>query len=277
MNSTHSELKKRIFTGILGGALVLAILFFGETIGVTVLGFIISLGMLQEFIGITFQLHDKKEKKLLLFGLLWLIVFTNYWIPRIEYVLLLFYFFILFGYFLFTADDHESEQSLKIHFQELMISLFGGLYLCFIPMYLVLIRTSPNGKKWIIFFFLLNWLSDTAAYFIGKKYGKRRLWPKISPKKTIEGALAGLGSGIVLAIFYKFIFFRDMSYFSVFFTPLLVGTLAQMGDLCESFFKRAYQRKDSGEILPGHGGFLDRFDGVIFSAPLMYACIRLFS
>ncbi|MBI3534130.1 MAG: phosphatidate cytidylyltransferase [Deltaproteobacteria bacterium] len=224
MNSTHSELKKRIFTGILGGALVLAILFFGETIGVTVLGFIISLGMLQEFIEITFQLHDKKEKKLLLFGLLWLIVFTNYWIPRIEYVLLLFYFFILFGYFLFTADDHESEQSLKIH-----------------------------------------------------KYGKRRLWPKISPNKTIEGALAGLGSGIILAIFYKFIFFRDMSYFSVFFTPLLVGALAQMGDLCESFFKRAYQKKDSGEILPGHGGFLDRFDGVIFSAPLMYACIRLFS
>ncbi len=273
--SNPSELKKRVTTGVIGGAILLSVLLFGGKIGAAILGFVLSLGMLNEFIDITFSLPDKKHKKILLFGLLWLIGFTNFWIPRIEYILFLFYFFVLFGYFLFTADENEDETALKIHFQELMFSLFGGVYLVFLPLYLVLIRDSKNGREWIMFFFLLNWVMDSASYFVGKKYGKKRLYFKISPKKTVEGAWGGLGFGLFFTLLFKFLFFHSLAWVAVVLIPLGVGTMAQIGDLCESFLKRAYQKKDSGDILPGHGGFLDRFDGIVFSLPLMYACIRL--
>ena len=79
-----------------------------------------------------------------------------------------------------------------------------------------------------------------------------------------------------LALFSKAVFFREMPWGAVAVMPLVVGAVAQIGDLCESMVKRAYDKKDSGSILPGHGGFLDRFDGVVFSLPVMYACVRLF-
>ena len=274
--SAHFQgLQKRIATGVLGGALLIATLIYGGRLGSALLAVLFSFGMLYEFIEINFHLPDKTEKKILLLGLTWLVSFANFWMPRTEYVLLLFLFFILFTYFLFTAEKHEGP-ALTLHFQELMFSLFGCLYLTFLPLYLVLIRDSANGLRWVLLFFLLNWAGDTAAYFVGIRYGKKKLYPKISPKKTVVGSLGGLGSGIVLTLLYKFLFFRGIPWLAILIIPLVVGCSSQLGDLCESFLKRAFGRKDSGTILPGHGGFLDRFDGVVFSLPLMYACIRIF-
>jgi phosphatidate cytidylyltransferase len=151
------------------------------------------------------------------------------------------------------------------------------MYLPMLWLYLPKIHESTNGVHWTLIFLLIVWSGDTGAYFAGKKYGKTKLYPKISPKKTREGGLGGLLAGLVIAFLYKVTLFHELSWGGVFVTPILVGTVAAVGDLCESFIKRAYDTKDSGAILPGHGGFLDRFDGVVFSLPVMYACIRVFS
>jgi phosphatidate cytidylyltransferase len=125
-------------------------------------------------------------------------------------------------------------------------------------------------------FFCIVWADDVVAYFVGKRFGRHKLYPLISPKKSLEGAEGGLIGGVVITVLYKLLIFNDLHWLGVVVIPLLVGVAAQVGDLCESFLKRAYGKKDSGSILPGHGGFLDRFDGVVFSLPVMYVCIRIF-
>lgn len=269
-----SELKKRVITGVMGGVILLLAVIFGGRIGTALLAVILSLGMFYEFIEMSFSLPDKDEKRLVLLGSTWLLAFANFWIPRAEYELLLLMFFGFFTYFLFTAERHGGE-FLQTHFRELVYSFFGGFYLAFLPLFLILIQDAEHGIRWTVFFFLLNWVNDSVAYFVGKKYGKRRLYFRISPKKTVEGAVGGVAGGILFALLYKTLFFWNMPWAAVLLIPLFVGSAAQLGDLCESFLKRAHFKKDSGSILPGHGGFLDRFDGVVFSLPVMYACMRL--
>lgn len=270
----QSELSKRVSVGLAGAALLLLIIIFGGVTGTAFLTVILSLGMVYEFVNICFSLPDLKEKRSLLLGLGWLVHFTNYWIPRAEYELLLIAFFFTFGYFLFTAGRHDRE-SFPTHFKELMYSIFGLLYLVFLPLFFVLIRDSRYGARWAILFLLIVWLGDTAAYFVGKRYGKRKLYPLISPKKTIEGAQASLAMSLVVALLYKILFFPSLHWSSAILISILISISSQVGDLCESFLKRAFNRKDSSSILPGHGGMLDRFDGVVFSLPIMYMCMRI--
>jgi phosphatidate cytidylyltransferase len=87
--------------------------------------------------------------------------------------------------------------------------------------------------------------------------------------------MGGLAGGLIIVIGYKLVLFPAMPWLAAVVMPIVVGTVSQVGDLCESFLKRAYDTKDSGSLLPGHGGCLDRFDSVVFSAPVMYGCVRL--
>jgi phosphatidate cytidylyltransferase len=271
----RSELSKRIQTGVAGALVVILLIVFGGGLGVAFIAAVMAVAMIYEFVEMTFTLPDRLEKRGFLMGIAWLLAFFNYWVPRAEYELLLVTFIALFSYFLFTSKRHEGE-TLKNHFQELMYSIFGLLYLAFLPLFLVLIRNSTGGVHWTILFLFIVWAGDTGAYFAGKKYGRHKLYPHISPKKTREGAIGGLLAGILITLIYKLIFFPSLSWFSGVAIPLIIGVAAPVGDLAESFLKRAFNKKDSGTLLPGHGGFLDRFDGVIWSAPIMYACIRVF-
>src|SRR5690606_12429800 len=128
------------------------------------------------------------------------------------------------------------------------------------------------GLEWLLFFFALHWIGDTAAYFVGKNFGRKKLMPWISPKKTVEGAAAHLLSAAALALVASAIFMLG-PWYQVFIVALLISLSAQLGDLFESFLKRAVKIKDSGKVLPGDGGFLDRFDGVVFSLPVLYTCL----
>jgi phosphatidate cytidylyltransferase len=98
----------------------------------------------------------------------------------------------------------------------------------------------------------------------------------VSPKKSVEGLYCGIGASLLAVILYKILFFTSMSWASAIFLPILIGVLAQVGDLAESLLKRAYGVKDSGTLLPGHGGILDRFDGIVFTLPIMYTGIQVF-
>jgi phosphatidate cytidylyltransferase len=269
-----SELKKRVLTGLVGAAALLSLILFGGTIGIFILTTIISLGMVFEYCGITLSMTDRNEKKYFLLLLAWVINFVNLMISNFEGPMLVMAFLSLFTYYLLTARRHDSSL-LASHLKELMSSLFGVVYLVLIPLYLVKIYGSINGIQWTFFFLFINWSVDIAAYFVGKKWGRHKLYPEISPKKSVEGALGGLLTSVITAFLCKMLFFKSLPWVGVYLVPILIGVVAQLGDFCESFLKRAFDKKDAGSILPGHGGFLDRFDGVVFSLPLMYACVRV--
>ena len=269
------ELKKRILTAIPGVAVLLFLLTLGGGVGATLVAAVISVAMIWEFTDITFSLPDKKEKRFILMGSAWLFIILNFWMSGAETALVVFFFLCMTSYFLFNAYEYEGDR-LKTHYQELMISLFGFVYLALLPSYLVSLRQAAFGVHWTMLFLFIVWAGDTGAYFVGQKYGRQKLYPHISPKKTLEGCYGGVLAGVVLSVLYKLLFFKQLSIFGAICIPLIIGVTGPVGDLAESFLKRAYDKKDASQLLPGHGGFLDRFDSVIFSLPIMYALTRVF-
>ena len=133
-----------------------------------------------------------------------------------------------------------------------------------------------DGSRWIFFLLLVVWLGDTAAYYVGSTIGRNELSPKISPKKTIEGAVGGLlGSALGAYLGHK-MFLPLAPLPHLLFLSWIVGAVSQIGDLCESALKRGAGVKDSSNLLPGHGGMLDRIDGVLFASPVIFGYIRFF-
>ncbi|OFZ19668.1 MAG: hypothetical protein A2X94_16550 [Bdellovibrionales bacterium GWB1_55_8] len=270
-----SELKKRVLTGVVGGSLFLLLLLFGGWIGIYLLTLVLVLGMVWEFSKIVLQQPDREEKLYLMMFLAWFLVIADLANPFWQAEALTTSFVILSLYFLLSAG-RQGPTHFAGHLRDLTFSLFGLIYLVVLPLFLPRIHGMPRGELWAVLFFLIVWLNDTAAYFVGKKYGRRKLYPTVSPQKTVEGALGGLVGGLLVSLVFGALFLRG-NWSAIVIAPLIVGPAAQAGDLVESLFKRAFEVKDSGSILPGHGGFLDRFDGVVFALPVMYAVLRLFA
>jgi phosphatidate cytidylyltransferase len=133
-----------------------------------------------------------------------------------------------------------------------------------------LVREFPPTGAWVLLTMVLAWGSDTAAYFVGRKLGKTKLAPRISPKKTIEGSIAGLAASVVGAVVMSF-FLPKLGVPDAVALGILAGVSGQAGDLLVSVLKRSSGVKDSGGILPGHGGILDRVDALAFTAPATWA------
>ena len=143
-----------------------------------------------------------------------------------------------------------------------------------------IVSKRPTGEQLLILGLMVVFVGDTTSYFVGKKYGKRKLWPALSPGKTIEGALAGavgsLVAGILNWALFKYLPHtrESLPLVTCLTIGLLAPPLAQSGDFLESLMKRAAGLKDSGSLLPGHGGLLDRTDGLAFVMPLIYFLYR---
>jgi phosphatidate cytidylyltransferase len=133
-----------------------------------------------------------------------------------------------------------------------------------------LVRDFPPTGAWVLLAMALAWGSDTTAYFVGRKFGKTKLAPRISPKKTLEGAAGGLAGSVVCAIIISF-FVPELPVVDAIALAVIAGVAGQGGDLFESVLKRSSGVKDSGTILPGHGGLLDRADALVFTAPVTWA------
>ena len=133
-----------------------------------------------------------------------------------------------------------------------------------------LVRSFDPTGAWVLLTMVLAWGSDTAAYFVGRKYGNTKLAPRISPKKTIEGSAGGLAAAVVGALIMSF-FLPGMKALDAIALGVLAGAAGQAGDLMMSVLKRSSGVKDSGGILPGHGGILDRVDALAFTAPATWA------
>jgi len=182
------------------------------------------------------------------------------------------------------------RSDLRSSFPAAMVSAFAFAYVCLPLIFLAQLRQHPSGAIWLMYLLLLVWAGDIFAYFVGKSLGRHLMSPRISPKKTWEGAaaslLASLGIGILLyqyglpvstALLNAHLIERQDGFFAL-QQPQLVPILllsaglnvaAQLGDLVESLIKRGAGVKDSGAILPGHGGMLDRIDALLFAAPVL--------
>lgn len=148
--------------------------------------------------------------------------------------------------------------------------VFGMIYIPLFLSFLVMIRMGTEGPLWVFFLLWVVAWGDTGALYVGTYWGRHKLCPSVSPKKTIEGALGGVAANLAAGWSLKLFFFDGMSALACTFIVLAVGVIGQIGDLFESLFKRAAGVKDSGSLLPGHGGILDRIDALLFAAPLAY-------
>jgi phosphatidate cytidylyltransferase len=148
--------------------------------------------------------------------------------------------------------------------------VFGVTYIAVFLSFLVLLYHESNGIHWVSFLLVIIAAGDTGAYYAGRTFGRHKLCPAVSPKKTVEGAIGGLVGNVVLAVGYKLLFMPFLSLPGAVLFALLVGAVGQTGDLFESEFKRSAGIKDSGNLLPGHGGFLDRIDALLFALPVAY-------
>jgi phosphatidate cytidylyltransferase len=165
---------------------------------------------------------------------------------------------------------------------DMMISFGGLVYVAFIGSFFIAIRSLPGGDWWMIVVFTSVWWADTGGYFIGKAFGKHRLAPRLSPKKSWEGYLAGIvlalgGSVLLLKIYYLLNLPVDpaITYPRVMLVGAFLSIFPTIGDLGISMLKRYFTVKDSGKILPGHGGMLDRIDSWLWAAAIGYYLITL--
>ena len=158
----------------------------------------------------------------------------------------------------------------------LVITLLGGLYAGYFLPHWVLLFGQPHGRAWVFWVLAVIMAGDSMAYFVGRRFGGRKLAPEISPGKTITGAW-GYVAGAVIAGFIGARFVLDpVDWVEVLALSLLLSALGQIGDLFESWIKRVFAVKDSGNLLPGHGGLLDRLDSLIFPAVFTTAYLRVF-
>lgn len=169
--------------------------------------------------------------------------------------------------YVFAYPKYRSEQ--------VMLAFFGLFYVAFMLSYVYQIRMLPQGAFLVWLVFLCSWGCDTCAYCVGMLFGKHKMAPKLSPKKSVEGAVGGVAGAMLLGALYALLvnhFDAGESADTLQYAIICgVGALISMvGDLAASAIKRNHDIKDYGNLIPGHGGILDRFDSVIFTAPIIY-------
>ncbi len=161
-------------------------------------------------------------------------------------------------------------------------SLFALFYVAGLFSFLILLREMPQrmgldygiGGLWIVYLLICIWSCDTFAYFIGAPLGKHKLSPRVSPNKTVEGFVGGIVGAVAAAFFFHYLFFGSAGLKHLLVISIFVGLVGQMGDLAESLFKRDAKLKDISNIIPGHGGILDRFDSLLFVSPVVYYYLK---
>lgn len=172
----------------------------------------------------------------------------------------------LFCSFFLTLPDSQPARGLM----SVSDSLLGVIYVGFLTPHIALVRQGQDGIGWVFFVFLVAMLGDSAGYGVGRTWGKHKLIPHISPGKTIEGSLGSVLGNLSGALLTWLWFFPQRALGEFLLLGLVIGGIAQVGDLCESAIKRAFAAKDSGSLLPGHGGILDRLDSLLFPAAFIY-------
>lgn len=244
----NNNLMQRLITGSIMACAALLLVYLGN---IYFMGLALSMGafIFIEYQAITSQYYSQKARGLstifyIIFTIISVIYFSSY------LLLMLFLFTAILG--LVSIQDSGYKSISKDNFWVPLGFIYSTL-----PVFALIYLRNTSFFD-VIYLFLLVWGTDIGGYFCGKFIGGAKLAPKISPKKTVSGAVGG----IIVALFFVTIFL-DMNW-KIFVITILLSVISQIGDLAESFLKRKFGVKDSGNILPGHGGVMDRVDGLIF-------------
>jgi phosphatidate cytidylyltransferase len=179
----------------------------------------------------------------------------------------------------FGLRHHEVPRSIE----GIAVTLFGVLYVGWLSSHLVLLRELPwragtsytDGGSFVLLAFFVTWSCDTVAYVVGRAFGRTRPWARISPRKSVEGAVAGFVGAVGASFVARAWFAPYLDRLDAAAIGVLVGIFAQVGDLVESLLKREAQHGDSSDLIPGHGGVLDRFDSLYFAAPVVFYYLKI--
>ncbi|MFC4404546.1 phosphatidate cytidylyltransferase [Gracilibacillus xinjiangensis] len=254
-------MKIRTITAILSILIFFPIVFIGDWPFKIIMYIIATVGLIE-------LLHMRKTTSypiptILTIFLLWGLLYQEdsiFFSKRLE--LIMFFVLLLLAYTVLVKNKFTFEDAGFLILSSIYVGL--GFY------YFMETRELESGLIYIFYAILIILATDTGAYFFGRAIGKHKLWPEISPNKTIEGALGGILVACVVAVIYQFFYPVHESLFLVIVVTILASIAGQIGDLVESAIKRHYDVKDSGKILPGHGGILDRFDSWLFVFPLLH-------
>ena len=267
---------KRVTSILLGFPLVVIILTFGNKYVVDIcLAFIAMLSMQEYFNAVS---KDSKPVRwigylsCLFIGLIHIVPtylsefpISQTLILGIPTILL-----ILFAQVIFT--------NMKTNFKDIAYTLFGMAYVIGLIVFIALLRGLDNGRILIWFAIIAAWGTDTCAYLVGMSFGKHKL-SKISPKKSIEGAIGGIVGATILAILYAVVmnnlYNLEFSYLYITISTIILSVIGQIGDFAASSIKRYVDVKDYSNLIPGHGGMLDRIDSLMFIAPFAYAIFSI--
>jgi len=261
-----SELAKRLVVAFVGIPVIFALIYFGQMYFFAFSAFVVLMA-LWEYYGLAEKKGQHPNKPLGLIGGMLLGIILYWQLPVTIFLITLVIATVLVELF------REKTQPMLN-----MAVTVGGIFYIGLFYAMMLIRQLPAMRgmdsktgAWLIYMiFIAIWACDTAAYGFGSWLGKHKLFPRISPNKTWEGAIAGLLTGIATTVSIQILFIPQLRLLDAFIIGIIVGVGGQLGDLVESMFKRDAGVKDSSALLPGHGGVLDRFDSPMIAAPLVY-------
>ncbi len=263
---------KRVTSALLGFPLVAAILILGNTIVVDIAFAIIAAMSLHEF----FNAFKAKAKPVIWIGYVAAALIAIIHVIPKEHILNVVS--VIVPLFIFVLFLQVILSNMKTNIKDIAVTFFG---ICYIPLFLMfipLLNGLENGKILIWFVLLAAWGTDIFAYIIGKTMGKHK-FSKISPNKTIEGCIGGTIGSVILILIYAYIcntfFSLNIGYLSITIIGIILSIIGQIGDFAASSIKRYVGIKDFSNLIPGHGGMLDRIDSVIFIAPFAYFLLIL--
>jgi phosphatidate cytidylyltransferase len=258
--STHV---KRVVTALIAIPPLIGIICFAPFYVLALLLMVVALASLHEFYR---MIRPPVQKALMIITyLLSVFLFSSLIFREHFYVAVLPLFFMIpLGYVLLSSGPDNALKRDGIG-----LTIVGPFYVCLPLMLLVLVARLPQGRLWIFYLLSVVFAGDTAAFYVGRRFGKHGLI-HISPGKTWEGTVGGLLANAVVAGIFGSIFFPSLSLVSIMVLAISIGIFGQIGDLVESLFKRSSDLKDSGTLLPGHGGILDRIDSLLFAIPVLY-------
>lgn len=259
-------MKIRIITGVVGVILVFGILYFAPVWAAPLAIALMSALAVQELLGATGLVRNRR---VIAYGTIFAasVPVAHYFeAPGWLSIGGLF----LFVFLLFAEGVTDP---VGVPFHAIGATLFSGLIIPLFMLSLMRLKEMPLGNYLVLLPFVIAFCSDAAAYFVGRKLGKHKLAPDISPKKSVEGAIGGFFGAVVCTLIYGLvisIFFSVKVNYLILILYAILGTFVSiMGDLSFSYVKRGVGIKDFGNVMPGHGGILDRFDSILFAAPLL--------
>jgi len=254
-----TSLKSRVLVAVLGIPLLLYIVLWGPS-----LLLMAALALLAGIGGMELQQCVSGVQKGEMIGLSAIVpVFTVAWYyQRPEHIALLVLLEVVFffGYAIVKGGE--------VKFSQIMAGLFGGFAIGYAFSAFLRIEAMGLHRVWLLLPFILSFACDTFAYFVGCTIGKHKLAPKVSPKKSVEGSVGGIVGNVLCGLLFAF-FVGGISYGGMVILALACGVVAQIGDLSFSLIKREFGIKDYGRLFLAHGGVLDRFDSVLFVAPVI--------